>query len=296
MQLSINLMGLITDTHIVLHGGRSTHNWWHMLWKQEENRKTNPEQTWQKCLQSTKHIHSPTFWLHYQILEFNLRRHIKSGKSPSNNNKQQQHIQGCVLLLHSDVTEMLCYWYDCWHALMWCCFRLPNFHLSSLVLSLLWNSSIFHHVSKQQGAMKLSGPGTPIAQTSVIWSFESWGWDVTWFLRVRVTLLFAALSKAGKTAEARKEFWASCWKCGEREEVKLAQPCVYQSSECFTVYTVAEKEVGDLIRQSRSDLRHCHPEKKNNNNKTSRASHAQHVDEWHNNDWKQFSRPPQFAV
>lgn len=56
-----------------------------------------------------KHIHGPTLWLHYQILEFNLGRHINSGKSPSNNNKQRDNTSEDVCFCFTAMLLKCCF-------------------------------------------------------------------------------------------------------------------------------------------------------------------------------------------
>lgn len=123
---------------------------------------------------------------------------------------------------------------------------------------------------------------------SVIQNFESWGWDIMWFLNVRVTLLFAAFLKVVKQ-EKQEEVWASSapsiilklwWK--RESETDLSVWPTWSVFWMFHVYTAAEKEVSDLIRQFKSDLRHCHPQKNKYSGdktappkKTTRKKHVQ---------------------
>lgn len=98
---------------------------------------------------------------------------------------------------------------------------------------------------------------------------------------------------------------ASFWNCGEREEVKLLSADSPQSawplhlctrsSECFMVNTTAESVTSSSI-PNLSFLRwQCPPKKQKIKQYVGKQVHARHVLQWHNNDWKQFSRPPQFS-
>lgn len=140
--------------------------------------------------------------------------------------------------------------------------------------------------------MEVRWPGSPRrAQAAVISSFKSWGSDVMRFLKVRVTLSFAALSKRWQKREKSSEPQlppASSRNCGEREEAKLISPSGWSVWRVH-VYTAAEKEVSDLLRPLTFATAR---EKGNDDRKTRTAPHIQHADDWDNNEWKRVQQAP----
>lgn len=195
----------------------------------ENRRKTEKQiqnKPGRKCLQSTK----PHSRSHILTALPNQGRHINSGKSPSNNNKQRD-----------NTPEDVCF---CFALMLLKCFVAGmivemlqsdavsgsrTFYLLSpslLQFSRCCEISLFS-IMFQNNREKWNFSARGLGELRHRSCFESPGWDVMWFLNVRVTLVFLKvgawcqrMEKQEKNSEPHLPL-ASPWNCGEREEAKL---------------------------------------------------------------------------